>query len=198
MPLLYPAMVGYLIGCFVTGYYLVRVVRGTDVRAQGSGSAGARNVGRVLGWTGFWVVFAMDIAKGALAVWVASLAGTGLPGMLAAMIAVTLGHIFPVQLGFRGGKGACTSFGALLVFNSELALVGATVCFVILILVRHSVAAFVSAFVLLPVVAYLMGLDITTLAGITGLLIVILAGFRDDVAFFLRRFRSAPLTADIK
>lgn len=195
MSLLFSAIAGYLIGSFTTGYYLVRLLRGTDVRAHGSGSTGARNVGRVLGWTGFWTVFTLDIARGALAVWIAAVIGAGAPGMMLAMIFVTAGHIFPVQLGFRGGKAACVSFGALLVFDPQLALAGAMVCLVILILVRHAVGAFVSAFVLLPLVAYLLGYRSIPLLTVVALLAVILIGFRDDVALFVRRLRLATVSA---
>lgn len=195
MSLLFSAVAGYLIGSFTTGYYLVRLLRGTDVRAHGSGSTGARNAGRVLGWTGFWTVFTLDIARGALAVWIAALIGAGAPGMMLAMIFVTAGHIFPVQLGFRGGKGACTSFGALLVFDPQLALAGAMVCLALLILVRHAVGAFVSAFVLLPLVAYLLGYRSIPLLAVLALLAVILIGFRDDVALFVRRLRLATVSA---
>src|SRR5262245_37550080 len=59
----------YLIGCFTTGYYLVRWRCGKDVRETGSGNAGARNVGRLLGSSGFLLTLFGDYAKGALAVW---------------------------------------------------------------------------------------------------------------------------------
>src|ERR1700691_1629571 len=61
----------YLIGCFTTGYYLVRWRTGGDIREMGSGSAGARNVGRVLGKLGFFVTVTGDFLKGILAVWLA-------------------------------------------------------------------------------------------------------------------------------
>lgn len=197
MSLLFSAVAGYLIGSFTTGYYLVRLLRGTDVRAQGSGATGARNVGRVLGWTGFWTVFTLDIARGALAVWIAAQIGAGAPGMMLAMVLVTAGHIFPVQLGFRGGKGACVSFGALLVFDLQLALAGAIVCLAILILVRHAVGAFVSAFVLLPLAAFLLGYRSMPLLAVVALLVVIIIGFRDDILRFLRRHHPATVSAGV-
>lgn len=197
MLLMFSVVAGYLVGSLTTGYYLVRLLRGTDVRAQGSGATGARNVGRVLGWSGFWTVFTLDIARGALAVWIAALIGAGAPGMMLAMVFVTAGHIFPVQLGFRGGKGACVSFGALLVFDMQLALAGALVCLAILILVRHAVGAFVFAFVLLPLVAFLLGYRSMPLLAVVALLAVILIGFRDDILRFLRRHRPTTVRAGL-
>src|SRR5579859_7966679 len=103
----------YLLGCFTSGYYFVRWRLGQDIRDSGSGNVGARNVGRLLGAPGFLATTAADVAKGMLAVWLAlefthdfRLAGL-------AMLTVVLGHIWPVQLGFRGGKGVATSIGAL-------------------------------------------------------------------------------------
>ncbi len=66
------ALGAYVLGCFTTGYYLVRVCTGRDIRDEGSGSVGAKNVGRLLGWTGFIVTVFGDVAKGSFAVWAAS------------------------------------------------------------------------------------------------------------------------------
>ena len=65
------ALEAYLLGCFATGYYLVRARTGHDLRKSESGSVGARNAGRVLGKTGFVVTLLGDFGKGALAVWIA-------------------------------------------------------------------------------------------------------------------------------
>jgi len=103
----------YALGCFGTGYYLVRAQTGRDIREIGSGSLGARNVGRVLGRSGLCVTLLADFAKGGLAVWAARhLTGTEvLTGV--ALLAVTVGHVWPVQLGFRGGKGVATAVRTL-------------------------------------------------------------------------------------
>src|SRR5262245_25796362 len=110
-------LLSYALGCFSTGYYLVRWRTGTDIRTLGTGSAGARNAGRVLGRAGFILVFAGDALKGALAVWLAKQAGLPPWGVAAALVAVVLGHLFPLQLGGRGGKGAATAFGGVCVLN---------------------------------------------------------------------------------
>ena len=113
----------YFLGCFSTGYYLVRQRTGQDIRELGSGSTGARNAGRVLGRPGFWWTMAGDLAKGGIAVGLA-LALTGSERVeLLAWLAVVAGHIWPAQLGFRGGKGVSTSLMGLLVFDWRLALI---------------------------------------------------------------------------
>src|SRR5215470_11509073 len=87
------SLFSYLLGCFTTGYYLVRARLGQDIRELGSRSVGAKNVGRVLGWTGFSVTLLGDFGKGAFAVWAAS-HWTKDPRYLAlAMLAVVTGHI---------------------------------------------------------------------------------------------------------
>ena len=116
-------VVAYFLGCFATGYYLVRARTGRDIREIESGSTGTRNVGRVLGKAGFVLTMLGDLGKGALAVWFAAefTHHNGL-NMALAVLAVVAGHIWPAQLHFRGGKGIATSFAALLLFDYRVAL----------------------------------------------------------------------------
>ncbi len=101
----------YLLGGLCAGYYLVRLAARRDIRAAGSGSAGARNVGRLLGAPGFLGTLLLDAAKGAVAVLAAAhfVAGAWPPAL--ALLAVVAGHIWPLQLGLRGGKGVATAIG---------------------------------------------------------------------------------------
>ena len=112
----------YCLGCFATGYYLVRWRTGQDLRELGSGNVGARNAGRVLGWRGFVLTLAGDFAKGALAVWGAAQLSPEEPVVTLALLAVVAGHIWPAQLRFRGGKGLATSLGGLVAYDFRLAL----------------------------------------------------------------------------
>jgi acyl phosphate:glycerol-3-phosphate acyltransferase len=112
----------YALGCFATGYYLVRWRTGKDIREVGSGSIGARNVGRLLGRQGFLVTVLCDFGKGALAVWGARYFTTDDRLVTLAVLGVVAGHLWPVQLRFRGGKGMATSLGALLIYDWELAV----------------------------------------------------------------------------
>jgi glycerol-3-phosphate acyltransferase PlsY len=115
-------LLAYLLGCFTSGYYLVRWLGGKDIRRIGSGSVGARNVSRALGRKGFFLTVFFDFSKGVLTV----LAARHFTGddrlVLFAMMAVVAGHIWPAQLRFHGGKGMATSMGTLLVFDPHLAL----------------------------------------------------------------------------
>lgn len=114
----------YLLGCFTTGYYLVRLLTGQDIRALASGNVGSRNVGRLLGAKGFILTFIGDAGKGMLAVWLAHRLGGGELLATAAVVAVTAGHIWPVQMRFRGGKGFATFIGGMILLDPRLLLLG--------------------------------------------------------------------------
>jgi glycerol-3-phosphate acyltransferase PlsY len=140
----------YLLGCFATGYYLVRARTGRDIREIESGSTGARNVGRVLGKPGFGLTVLGDLGKGALAVWSAQEWTHNHHLAALAMLAVVAGHIWPAPLHFRGGKGAATSLGALLVFDYRMALTFAALFLAGFVLARKSVLPGMFAFACLP------------------------------------------------
>jgi glycerol-3-phosphate acyltransferase PlsY len=142
----------YVLGCFTTGYYLVRRRTGQDIRELGSGNVGAKNVGRVLGWTGFWVTLAGDSTKGAVAVWAARRFTNDDNLAALAMLAVVTGHLWPAQLRFRGGKGAATSLGALLIYDYRLAAAFLLSFAVALVVLRRWVLAGLVAFVALPLI----------------------------------------------
>ncbi|MGB9195763.1 MAG: glycerol-3-phosphate 1-O-acyltransferase PlsY [Terriglobales bacterium] len=118
------ALVSYLLGSIPFGYLLVRVATGEDVRASGSGNIGATNVARkspVLGAA----TLVLDATKGLAAVYLAGMAFGGphrhLIMSVAALFAV-VGHLFPVWLNFRGGKGVATSLGAFVLLTPKTIL----------------------------------------------------------------------------
>ncbi|MBI5432728.1 MAG: glycerol-3-phosphate acyltransferase [Planctomycetes bacterium] len=114
-------LASYAAGALVTAYYLVRWRTGADLRAQGSGTLGARNAALVLGKAGAVVVALVDLAKGVGVVLSARALGLEpAHGALAAACA-TCGHVWPPQLGFRGGKGASLAGGALIALDPAVA-----------------------------------------------------------------------------
>jgi acyl-phosphate glycerol 3-phosphate acyltransferase len=115
------SLAAYLIGAIPFGYLIARS-RGVDILRQGSGNIGATNVGRLLGPRFGVLVFVLDFAKGALpvlaAAWIAEQLDPSLPRNslpVAAGLAAFLGHLFPVYLRFRGGKGVATGAGVVAV-----------------------------------------------------------------------------------
>ena len=149
----------YVLGCFAAGYYLVRSRLGEDVRQLGSGSVGARNVGRILGKTGFLITLTCDFGKGALAVWAAHHFTKDERIVALAMVAVVAGHIWPAQLRFHGGKGMATSLGALLVFDPRLALIYCGLFLFAFVLMWRTILPGLFALICVPLIALFLGQD---------------------------------------
>ena len=118
-------VLSYLVGAFPSSVVYGKLFRGVDIRKQGSGNAGGTNAWRVLGWQIGLPVMLTDVAKGALAsVLIARIPLEPLLGplpfelatvMLLCGVAALLGHVFPIYIGFRGGKGVATGAGVFLV-----------------------------------------------------------------------------------
>lgn len=121
-------LIAYLLGS-LSGSLLIGRLRGIDIRQSGSGNAGGTNALRVAGWRFALGVVVIDVGKGALAAWFGLYPITGAAAMPFEPIAVAaacsmvavIGHCWPVFFGFRGGKGAGTAMGAVLVLAPLLA-----------------------------------------------------------------------------
>lgn len=163
MPLasLWIAVLAYLLGSIPVGYLLVRVIRKQDIRTVGSGNIGATNVLRSGGKGLGAATFVLDAVKGSAAVLLgAYVAAPMLPSVpqrnveaLAALFAV-LGHMFPVWLHFRGGKGVATGFGVFLVAAPIAALAAITVFAIVLALTRYVSLASILGAASFPVFAW--------------------------------------------
>jgi glycerol-3-phosphate acyltransferase PlsY len=153
----------YLLGSIPSGYLLVRLFRHQDIRSVGSGNIGATNVLRSGGKSLGAATFLVDLLKGASAVWLgAFLAVLLLPHTpvrnieaLAALSAV-LGHMFPVWLGFRGGKGVATGFGVFLVVAPLAALSSFLVFALILAFSRYVSLASILGAISFPIFAWFL------------------------------------------
>jgi glycerol-3-phosphate acyltransferase PlsY len=140
-PYLIAATIGYLLGAIPFGYLLVRILKGQDVRASGSGNIGATNVARTSPRLGAATLL-LDVAKGLAAVLVARALFSGphqpLIVTTAACFAV-LGHLFPIWLKFRGGKGVATTLGAFILLTPKSIL-----CMLVLFLILVAAFRYVS------------------------------------------------------
>lgn len=155
-------MAAYLVGAFPSSVVLGRLFRGIDVRKHGSGNAGATNAWRVLGWRIGLFVLVLDAAKGAVAAAAfPRLAGGALPlsPSIAAILcglAAVVGHVFPVYLRFRGGKGVATAAGMLLAV-APLPVAAAVLAFLVTLLVTGwvSLGSLVAAWIMPALIAAL-------------------------------------------
>lgn len=104
-------LISYLLGSIPSAYIASRLVLGKDIRELGDGNMGAKNTFHSVGWLAGAAVAVADIAKGALAVWIAQQAQAGDQVVLVAGACAVLGHDFPVFARFRGGQGMATILG---------------------------------------------------------------------------------------
>jgi glycerol-3-phosphate acyltransferase PlsY len=155
-PYFIAAAAGYLLGSIPFGYLLVRIFKGEDVRASGSGNIGATNVARKSPALGV-ATLVLDAAKGLAAVLVARVLFSGphqpLIMTTAAFFAV-LGHLFPVWLKFRGGKGVATTLGAFILLTPKSILCLLVLFFLIAVAFRYVSLGSVAVAAAFPLLAW--------------------------------------------
>ncbi len=174
-------LIAYLLGGICTGYYLVRFKAHLDIREQGSGGVGARNVGRILGKSGFIITSAGDALKGLLAVVLARRFEVAEPAVALVLVAVVAGHIWPLPLQFRGGRGIATAIGAYLAYDPRLALLLLGITVVLMVFRRGFILSGLAAFLLLPLVAYVLKQPGYLVAGLAGSSVIILFAHRERI-----------------
>lgn len=160
----------YIIGSFPTSYIITRVIKGVDIRKSGSGNAGATNVLRTVGKIPAIITLVIDIAKGYFAV--VFLSGffyrynidldydfyRGLLGLVA-----VCGHIWPVFLKFRGGKGVATTLGVGIAIAPGVLTIAVMLWIGVFFLSNYVSLASIIALIAFPVISVIMGLPIYTI-----------------------------------
>jgi glycerol-3-phosphate acyltransferase PlsY len=163
LPFVAIAVVSYLLGSIPTGYLLYRIFRRQDIRSVGSGNIGATNVLRAGGKGLGAATFVLDVVKGCTAVWLGGyLASLWMPAVplrsaeaFAALCAV-LGHMFPIWLRFRGGKGVATGFGVFLFICPWAALASIATFVVVFGITRYVAIASIIGAAVFPVFAWFL------------------------------------------
>ncbi len=150
----------YVIGSIPTGYIVVKLFTGQDIRNIGSGSTGATNVKRVMGKKWFFIVLIIDAFKGALPVVLAyfltkSFANIGLLPVLASVFAI-IGHSKSVFLGFTGGKSVASGVGTLLALNWQAGLIIALIWAIITWVSKYVSLGSIVALALAPVIMWFL------------------------------------------
>jgi acyl phosphate:glycerol-3-phosphate acyltransferase len=150
---------GYLLGSIPFGLVLTKLTGGPDPRAVGSGNIGATNVLRTGSKALAAATLVGDMLKGTVAVLVAQQFGLGaaIAGGLAAGLGAFLGHLFPVWLGFKGGKGVATYIGVLLALVWQAALAFGVIWIAVAAATRYSSLSGLVASAAMPALLWFMG-----------------------------------------
>lgn len=181
-------LLAYLLGSIPFGYLLVRFFRKEDIRSTGSGNIGATNVARS-GAKGLGVLtLLLDLAKALAAVlFAAHFAPRTSHGpsdvMVGAAVAAVLGHVFPLWLGFRGGKGVASALGVFLVLAPTAALADLLIFLLIALTTRYISLASVLAAAVLPVFAILLipGRSSVYIAGVISIALLVIAKHQANI-----------------
>jgi acyl phosphate:glycerol-3-phosphate acyltransferase len=164
----------YLIGSIPIGYLWVRYKTGKDIRKMDSGSTGASNVGRTLGPSGFLLTFMFDFCKGLFVVLCTQQFGFSAHEIIWFLIAVVTGHIWPIFLGFSGGKGIATSLGGWFIMQPPILLIFSILFLFLFSLTKKFILSGMSVYVLIPFILILLAfswIDVFASAILSGLIL---------------------------
>ncbi len=187
------AVVAYLLGSIPFGYILVRAFRGRDIRASGSGNIGATNVARSSPALGALTLL-LDATKGLLAVTAGSLLAISASraaarpplyafAAIAALFAV-VGHMFPMWLKFRGGKGVATSVGVFLALAPKTLLVALALFVALVAVFRYVSLGSIIVAAAFPLIAYALHdyhSSPAILAAMTAIAVLIILKHRENI-----------------
>ncbi len=172
----------YLLGGVPSALFVVWIATGKDVRQEGSGNIGATNATRTGGLAVGAVVTVLDVLKGAVPMWLMSVLNPASGWMAAVLVAVVVGHCYPVWLKFRGGRGVASAFGAYLVLAPWAAVLALVVWVVVLVVSRRVSFASVAATAVFPVLMALMyHPSPTILAAVSAVSILVVFRHRSNI-----------------
>ncbi len=181
-------LIGYAMGSLPIGYLVARTrAGGIDLRRVGSGNVGATNVYRTAGLATAIAVMCADIAKGVVAVLIAG----GGPNAVAAGVAAVIGHVYPVWLRFKGGKGVATASGVFGVLTPIPALVAAAAFLLVVARTRFVSLGSMVATIVLPAVEWMTPGQLAVDIGATIVAVLILFRHRGNLARLLSRTEQA-------
>jgi acyl phosphate:glycerol-3-phosphate acyltransferase len=151
------APLAYLLGSIPFGLLIVKAFGGPDIRAIGSGNIGAANVTRNAGKFAGILTLILDAGKGYAAVWLAAHYTHGnIRWMMIAALCAVIGHVFPIWLGFKGGKGVATGLGVFLPICWQAVAAAIVLWLAVVTFWRYSSLGSISAAVALPLFVYLL------------------------------------------
>ena len=175
-------VVGYVVGAIPFALLLARQVGGTDVRYVGSRNVGAANVLRTTGARAALMVMALDISKGCAVVLFAGSLGGDSAIRAAAGAAAVVGHVFPVWLKFRGGKGVATACGVFSVLAPQATVVAVVTFALVVWITRYVSLGSILAALVLPPLAYLTAAPRPVVVSAIGVAVLVVYRHRANIA----------------
>ncbi|WHY66413.1 glycerol-3-phosphate acyltransferase [Neobacillus sp. SuZ13] len=180
-------VLSYLIGSFMFGFLVTKTLFHKDIRREGSGNVGARNAGRLHGKKAFVLIFLGDALKGVLVILIARYFGFSAQIQLVGLGLAILGHLKPITLNFKGGKGISTFIGGIIMFEPLLVFVIAGVFLVLFPFTKSFTFSGLGAFLFIPVFLLFLDYDWICFAAALGILFFIFLAHWENIKLRLRR-----------
>jgi len=181
--------ISYILGSLPSGYFIVKYYSNKDIRTIGSKSIGATNVGRVLGRKGFILTFVIDFTKAFLFIYLIIILGISKPILELSVLAIVIGHIFPIFLKFRGGKGIAITIGSLLAYNYILLLILVILSLILYLFIRKFTISGLFALLILPAYNMIFVNNNTQLYLLLGLNIIITIAHKENLRSYILDLR---------
>jgi acyl phosphate:glycerol-3-phosphate acyltransferase len=171
----------YLIGSIMFGFLITKILYRKDIRVQGSGNVGARNAGRLHGKTAFVLIFLGDALKGILVILAARYLQFSESIQLLGLATAIFGHIKPITLKFKGGKGISTFIGGIIVFEPVLVPVIILGFGILYPFIKSFTLVGLGAFLFIPVVLFLKNNDWLSCIIALGIIAMLYAAHADNL-----------------
>jgi len=173
-------LIGYFLGCIHPAFILGKAIGKIDIREHGTNNAGASNMATIMGWKYGIITALIDIFKATLAVIITkSLFPDSIGLLFVAGTLAIIGHIFPVFLGFRGGKGTASLVGMALGIDLRIAIILVLSIIVITFITDYIAIGSLVIFVLLPILTYIYGYPLISV--LLGMLLALLAFYKHSI-----------------
>jgi glycerol-3-phosphate acyltransferase PlsY len=180
-------ILSYLIGSVMFGFLVTKVLFHKDIRLHGSGNVGARNAGRLHGKKAFVLIFLGDALKGVLVILLARYFGFSFPLQLMGLGLAIIGHLKPITLNFKGGKGISTFIGGMIMFEPLLAFVIVGAFLVIYPFTKSFTFSGLGAFLFIPLSLLIMHYDWINCAVAFAILFLIFLAHSENIKVRLKR-----------
>lgn len=177
---------GYLIGSFTFAQILSLIFFKTDLRKRGTGYTGASNLVALAGWKWGIIAGILDILKTFFVLIVTYKFSHSEFYSLLSGISATIGHIYPLYFGFKGGKGGACATAILFFISPKIFSIIATFAIFVLILTRIPVTLYILVVILYPILLILFHFPIKIIAGVIALFIIIAFEIKENIISFLK------------